>query len=151
MLPTRRFHHGSRQARRNRRGFTLVEALAAGVVLAMTAVVIGGAVTRSIHALTISRDLQRASELLEATMTRIDLIGPARLMSEGPTEGRFDPPDDRFSWEAQIESLVETDLYEVTLTVRWPGAGGTRSAQLVTRLYDPPGMRDSQLQWEDLF
>lgn len=141
---------GACPGQRRRAGFTLIEGLLAGVVLALVGVVIAGSVSQSMRAGVISRDISRAAELLDVTMTKVDVIGPDRLLREGPMSGRFDPPDDRFAWTMTIESLVDANLYAVELTVTWPGAGGQRSAVLSTRLNDPPGSRDPYLQWEAL-
>ena len=137
--------------RRHSGGFTLAEAMLAGAVLAMAGFVLGLIVTRSMRSLTRARDTQQAAELLDRTLTRIDLIGPARLVAEGPTEGVFLPPHDRFAWRAEIAPRLEGNLYEVTVHVAWHTPGGQRrSARLQTLLNDPPGARPEELQWGDL-
>ena len=114
-----------------------MEALAAGVILALFASVLGLAVSRGMRSLALSRDYQQAAELLDRTLTKIDTIGPARLWAEGPLEGEFEYPHDRFSWTATIESRVEGHLYDVTVRVAWetPG-GGRRSRQRFRRQPD---------------
>lgn len=132
------------------RGFTLIEALVAGVLLAMVGAMVGLGASQAVRVSAETRDLERAAELLDATMTKIDLLGPSRIYTEGPTSGAFPPPDERFRWEATVESLIDGDLYEVTLKLRWRTGTGERSAELVTRLNDPVGSRNALLQWEDL-
>ena len=84
-------------------------------------------------------------------LTRVDLIGPARLSTEGPTEGVFDPPNERYSWSVAIAPELEGDLYNVTVRVHWRTADGrSRSAEAQTLLNDPPGARDAALTWGDL-
>jgi hypothetical protein len=140
-----------RGVRRPRRaGFTIIEALLAGMILAIVGVAITSAATRALHHAETARGYEHAAELLDRTMTRIDLIGPERLLREGPLQGEFAAPDQMYRWEADIESLTLGDLYEVTVRVSWPTGAGRRSAQLSTRLNDAPGSRDISLQWEDL-
>jgi hypothetical protein len=87
--------------------------------------IIGPSVSSALVGLQDGRDLQRAAQLLDETLTRIDLIGPDRVAREGPLEGQFDPPDDRFSWQAQIEPTVPGDLYRSPCT----SAGRARAAR----------------------
>ena len=123
--------------------------MVAGLILAISAVAIGASVNQSLAALNRSRDYQRAAELLDLVMTKIDLLGPERVSRQGPLQGGFEKPDDRFSWEATIDSLVDGFLYEVTVQVRWQTAMGAGSAALSTRINDPPGSRNERLRWED--
>ena len=141
----------SRRRRQRSHGFTLVETLAAAMILALAAAVLGTAVAQGMRSLARARDYQRAAELLDRTLTKIDTIGPARLLAEGQTEGAFDPPHDRFAWAADIVPRPEGHLYDVTVRVWWltPG-GGRRSAEAQTRLNDPPGSRPTELNWGDL-
>ena len=132
------------------RGFTLVEALAAGMILAVVAAVIGSAVTHSMASLTESKDQQLAAGLLDQIMTKIDLIGPERVSVEGPFSGSFDGDNSRFTWEATVESMYEGHLYDVTVTVSWPTMGGTRSVEAHTYLNDEPESRNAELMWDSL-
>ena len=136
---------------RNRRGFTLVETLVAGVVLAISAAVLGTTVSQAMRSLTLARDYQRAAELLDKTLAKVDLIGPARLMYEMPENNVFDPPHDRFSWQMKIDSRNEGDLYEVTVYILWrTPAGESRWIQGQTLLNDPPDSRPGELYWDEL-
>lgn len=132
------------------RGFTLVEALAAGVILSISVVALGAVVMRGAEAMRVSREYEVAAGLLDETMAKIDMIGPERLSREGPTSGAFPAPHENYSWEARIEWRIEGHLYDVTLTVSWEGVMGRRSAQLKTALNDEPGSRAAELRWEDL-
>ncbi len=136
---------------RPRRGFTLVEVLVAGVILALSAVALGLTVSNCMNSLTLARDFQRAAELLDKTFTKIDIIGPSTLLYEGPTDGRFEEPNDRFAWKADIEARLEGNLYEVTVSILWQTPSGKiRSIQAQTLLNDPPDTATSELYWEDL-
>ena len=135
----------------HRKAFTLVEALAAGVILTLAGTMLAVAVSQGMRSLTLSRDTQRAAELLDRTLTKIDMIGPARLMEEGPTEGPFPAPHEKFRWEAQIEARTEGYLYDVTVRITWPTVGGGRRKVVgATRLNAPPKSRPEELEWDDL-
>ena len=141
----------SEEMTKSRNGFTLVEVLVAGVILALSAVALGLTVSNCIHSLSLARDYQRAAELLDKTFTKIDLIGPARMFYEGPTQGVFNEPHHKFAWQAEIDSRLEGNLYQVTVRILWQTPSGKpRSIKAQTLLNDPPDSHQSQLYWEDL-
>ncbi len=133
-------------------GFTLAETLAAGVILAISAAMIGLAVRQGARAQTTARNAQHAAQLLDCVLAKIDTIGPARLIEEGPTEGAFEAPYEDFAWTATIETEDLTGyLYTVTVRVTWHDpTGRQKSADVQTLLNDPPGSHKSRLEWEDL-
>ena len=133
-------------------GFTLVEVLVAGVILALSAGALSLTVAQNMRSLSLARDYQRSAELLDRTFTKIDLIGPARLLYEGPREGHFAKPYDRFAWQVkEIESRLEGNLYEVTVRILWETPGGKpQFIEAQTLLNDPPGSRSQELLWEEL-
>ena len=93
----------------------------------------------------------RPAELLDRTLTKIDTIGPAQLLAEGPTAGGFDPPHALFTWDATIERRPEGDLYDVTVRIAWPTPDGRRrSVDAQTFLNDPSDLMQSELDWNDL-
>ena len=141
----------SKRIKRQTSGFTLVEVLVAGVVLALSAAVLGTTISQGMHSLALARDYQQAAELLDETLTKIDIVGPARLLYEGPLEDFFDSPHDGFAWQANIEQRTEGYLYEVTVSILWTTpAGEQRSVQGQTLLNDPPDSRPSELDWYSL-
>ncbi|NQU75926.1 MAG: prepilin-type N-terminal cleavage/methylation domain-containing protein [Planctomycetes bacterium] len=137
--------------RRNCGGFTLAEALVAGVILAISSAGLGMIVTGGMRSLSRARQYQQAAELLDRILTRIDLIGPARLLAEGPTEGTIDTPHGPWAWKAIIDTRPEGCLYDVTVSLTWlMPAGQRQSVQAQTFLNDPPGARSAELKWDDL-
>ena len=141
----------------HRGGFTIIESLVAGLILAMFAAAIAGAVTRSSVAATRATDRRQAAMWLDEVFTRVDVIGPARLADEGPVQG---PLDERYEWSAEIvENAALPYLYDVAVTVRQVAAGGeaggasggtSGGVRGYTRLYDPPGARTAAVGWEGL-
>ena len=128
-----------------------MEALAAGIILAVSGGVLGMAVTQGMRSLALARDYQEVTELLDETLTKIDMIGPASLLSAGPTEGRFGPPHERFAWSAEMVSGLEGHLYDVTVRITWqtPG-GGQRSVEVQTFLNDYGDPDETGPGWNDL-
>lgn len=101
-------------------GFTVVEAVCAGIILALSAAAIGSRVSQAVRSVSQARELRAATAVLDELMTKVDLIGPLRLDYEGPTEGVI---DQRFAWEIKIEQQLEGDLYAVSLKVYWLAGG----------------------------
>ncbi len=138
------------RSRASRRGFTLVEALAAGTILALSAAVLGSAMAQVHRSMDAAGGQQRAAELLDRVLTKVDTLGPERVLREGPTEGRFEPPHDAFTWQVQIRPRTVGHLYEVTVQVRWPLGPGQRLAECQTLLNDQPNSRNPSMTWESL-
>ncbi len=141
----------NRRTRRQSAGFTLIEALVAGMILAMSSVALSLGVRTGIRSLALGKDFQRAAELMDRTLTKIDTVGPGRVLVEGPIEGVFDPPHDRFAWSASIEPLSEGHLYDVTVRIYWEQVGGKlRSVEAQTLLNDARAEGESGPGWDDL-
>ncbi|WP_432800075.1 type IV pilus modification PilV family protein [Poriferisphaera sp. WC338] len=137
---------------KHEQGFTLVEVLCAAMILAISAVVIGRMVIQHMSSLEMARQYQVAASLLDETFTKIDVIGPSRVMDEGITEGDFESHGmSKTTWNADVLQREEASyLYEVIVTIAWEVNGGKRSVSGKTLLYDPPGARSMTLAWEDL-
>ncbi len=150
--PTTAWTSTSRLTSQRSAGFTLVEVLVAGVILALSAGALGLTISQSMRSLGLARDYQQAAELLDKTFTKIDLIGPARILYEGPSEGLFDEArHERFAWQVKIDSRLEGNLYEVTVRILWETPSGKgRFIEAQTLLNDPPGSRPSELYWDEL-
>jgi len=137
--------------RASNHGFTLVEVLAASVILTVWAVVLSLSVRQSMRSLQAADRTTVVADLIDEVLTKIDTIGPAAVYADGPTAGRFDDPDGDYSWRAEIAPLTNGDLYDVTVTVWWLDAAGTvREVDAQTLLNDPTGSRPAGIRWESL-
>ena len=137
-----------RTDRRSRHGgFTIVECLLAGVILALFAATIATTVGQAGTAARRGADLRLAAGWLNEVMTRIDLIGPARLLQEGPLQGELDA---RFGWYADIDQELIGDLYNVKVTIRWSTNGKMTSVVGYTQFQDPPDAPRTTASWYDL-
>lgn len=139
----------NRVASTQAQGFTIVECLIAGVILALFAAALAGTTAQSTRAATRAQDHRQAAEWLDTVLTRIDMIGPSRLSLEGPVQGAL---DDRFNWSVTIDNdATYPDLYLISVVVTYRGNDG-RPARVVghTQLHDPVGRRSTTANWEDL-
>ena len=140
----------AKRAKRVRRGgFTIVECLIAGVIMALFAAAMAGSITQATRAAARSQDQRQAAQWLDTVFTRIDMLGPYRLSVQGPLEGQL---DERFSWAADV-TLDDAlpDLYRVTVTIRYTGLDA-RPGQVVghSQFHDPAGSRTLDVPWEEL-
>lgn len=133
---------------RNRRhiaGFTLIECLLAGVVLAIFGAAMATSIMQAMAANEKASRQREAAMYLDEVFTRIDAIGPAAILTQGPVEGAFGD----FTWTADIVQNDLSDLYVVNVTVSWPTARGSQSVEGYTLINDPIGSRPLVMYWED--
>lgn len=137
----------SRQSR-SCSGFTLIEAIAAFVLLALFLGVLMSSLSVSMR-----NTVRAEQESLAAqwAQSKLDLVGIGEKLETGDTRGEF---DDDFRWEMVVEEYepvreVESEmpidmdslgmhLYRVDLDVFWGGRDNERSARFTTlRAYSP--------------
>lgn len=126
------------------RGFTLIEAIAAFVLLATFLGVLMSALSTSMR-----QTVRAEQESLAAqwAQSKLDLVGIGEKLEEGETRDRF---DDDFRWEMRVEEYVpereepvDPDtvglrLYRVDLDVFWGRPPRERSTRFTTlRAYAP--------------
>ena len=140
-------HSTAGQIRARQRGFTIVECLLAGVILAVFSAAIATAVGQARAAARRGEDVRLAADRLDEVMTKIDMVGPARLLQDGPMRGDL---DERFSWSATIEDELLGDLYTVTVTIRWQTGGKIQSVTGYTQFQDTPDSKHAAGSWYDL-
>lgn len=128
-----------------RRGFTLIEALLAGMILAVFGTALAAGIGLASTQLQRDRDTVRAANALDEVLTRVALVGPATLALDGPTQGQL---NETFEWSVVIDQQPLSDLFDITATVMWTRRDRPRSVSASTRLYDPPS--SSGLPWEAL-
>ena len=136
---------GSR--RRNRRGFTLVEVMAALTVLILVLVSSIAAITIGFRLLEDARFSTLASQVLQSEMENLRLKNWTQL-STVPTSGSFTVDSDintasfgRFTCTRSI-SDVRTDMKQVTLSVTWRSMDGRAHSRQYTTYIGKDGLND---------
>lgn len=124
---------------RPRSGMTLIEVLAAMAILSIGLTVLVESVARCLAVVHTTRNYETARYLLQ----RLDLehpLGVTEQIVAGVQEGRFDPPNDDFTWSREITPLGLEDepLYQVKSRIAWSNTGGSESAQETTTIVFKP-------------
>ena len=104
------------RAKRNKRGFTLVETITASVILCGAVLAVGAISTRSLGETRLNRQYEVAAALADRQLTMIDYVGVEEFIELGQMEGEFEPG---YRWEVVTESQGIDNLYLVNITVSW--------------------------------
>ncbi|MCX6359117.1 MAG: prepilin-type N-terminal cleavage/methylation domain-containing protein [Armatimonadetes bacterium] len=114
-----------RSDRRRRAGFTLVEMTVATVLLFVGVVAAIVCITSAVRSQSMAAQRANAAMLAERRMAQLeatpDEIGP------GEQQGEFGEEYPGYAYTQSVEATEWQDLYHVTVTVTWPGAGARRS------------------------
>ena len=125
--------------RRQRYGMTLIEVLAAMAILGIGLAVLVQSVARCLAVVHTTRNYETARYLLQ----RLDLehpLGVTEPIVAGVSDGRFDPPNDDFTWNREITAIGMEDepLFQVKTRIAWSNTGGHESAQETTTIVFKP-------------
>lgn len=127
----------------SRRGFTMIEVLAA---LLIFSVAIVGIIEGMGTALAYQGDLvmrQRAAMLASNVLEEIKYQGD---LTEGQDAGQFDGDDAVFTWQTDIETTDVQGLMMVTSTVAWGPQGNMKDYSITTMIYDQGASEEDQDQ-----
>ena len=120
--------------KRNKKSFTLVETIAAALLLSLSVVVLAGI---SVHSLRTAQSItinEQAWDLVDRQLNMVDYIGVRKYILSGPTEGKFEGEGATFDWKLSISEATLDFLYEVTVTVGWIEQQRYKKIQAQTRL-----------------
>jgi prepilin-type N-terminal cleavage/methylation domain-containing protein len=122
---------------RPRRGFTLIEAAIAVVIVGLASVAVLGAFGTELRTADRARRALESRALAEQRLTALQLA-PVVLLDRLPdslARGRFDRPFDAYSWKAAAVLSRDVEfLYDLSVQVAWDGG----DFELVSRAYRPP-------------
>jgi hypothetical protein len=119
---------------RSKKGFTLVEALAASGLLCMAVISLAAGSSRWLNETGLNRQYEMAAALIDKQLTMIDHLGVERFIRSGRTEGEFDEFGPGYHWKVVTASLGVDYLYDVTITITWVRRGRIYSLSADTRL-----------------
>ena len=120
--------------RKRNSGFTLVEALAASIILALVVAAVSGLGGKSIAQARKSSQYQQAWQMLDRQMTMIAILGVQNFLIQGETSGELPAPvgsDVTYYWQAEMTDLDMDDLYDLTLMISW----GNKSISASTMMF----------------
>ena len=106
-------------AKRNNRGFTLVETAVASAILCGAVLTVGAISTRALSDTRLNRRYEIAASLIDKQLSLIDYVGIDEFIEVGQMEGVFDEFGQEYHWEVAAEYLDIDSLYLVTITVSW--------------------------------
>lgn len=122
--------------KRKQHGFTLVEALAALMLVAIILPFVIRAIGVSARNAAYS---DREATAVMLAQSQLDEILITDAWQFGDTEGVFEDhygkDAKRYTWDLAVEDWQSTDFNELTLSVRWLRGGDEQSVQLVTVVY----------------
>jgi len=122
---------------RRRSGFTLIEALAAlmlvAVVLPFAMRAVGRSAQVGVHA-------DREARALELADTKLTEVMITRAWEQGGSAGMFDPlvfgsDAERYEWTMMVNDWNNVSFKEVTVVVSWEQLGKPRSVTLGSVVY----------------
>jgi len=120
--------------KRNKKSFTLVETIAATLLLSLSVVVLAGI---SVHSLRAAQSItlnEQAWDFADRQLTLVDMIGVRKYILSGPTEGTFEGEGVAFNWKLRISEATVDFLYDVTVSVGWMEQQQYKKVQAQTRL-----------------
>ena len=106
-------------AKRNNRGFTLVETVTASAILCGAVLTVGAISTRSLSGTRLNRRYEMATALIDKQLSLIDYVGIDEFIELGQMEGVFEESELEYRWEVVTEYQDIDSLYLVTITVSW--------------------------------
>ena len=101
------------------RGFTLVEVIAASVILSGAVMLVGSISTRAMLGTRLNRRYEMAASLVDKQLSLIDYLGIDTFMESGATEGDSQDLGFPFHWRVDTEYQELDSLYLVRMTVSW--------------------------------
>jgi len=106
-------------AKEDKRGFTLVETIAASVILCLAVLALSAGSTRSLSQTRLNRQYETAAALADRQLTWIDYIGVEDFIESGQTEGEFEEYEPGYHWKVVSEYREIDNLYLIKMTVSW--------------------------------
>jgi prepilin-type N-terminal cleavage/methylation domain-containing protein len=105
--------------RRRNRGFTLVEVIAASVILCGAVMLVGRVGTQAMTGTKLNRRYEMAASVIDRQLSLIDYLGIDAFIEAGESEGDSEDFGYTFHWEVVTEYLEIDSLFQVRITVMW--------------------------------
>jgi prepilin-type N-terminal cleavage/methylation domain-containing protein len=108
-----------RRAVKNNSGFTLVEVIAASVILCGAVMIVGSIATRALIGTRLNRRYETAASLADKQLNMIDYVGIDTVSEVGQMEGDIEESGDTYHWQIETEYQELDNLYLVMATITW--------------------------------
>ncbi len=105
--------------KRHTQGFTLVEVIAASVILSGAVMLVGAIGTQAMIGTGLNRHHEMAVSLIDKQLRLIDYIGIDSFIESGETEGDSEDFGYALHWQVETEDQEIDSLYLVRMTVSW--------------------------------
>ena len=105
-------------SKRNK-GFNLVEAIVASVILSSSVLVLGAISTQAVSGLRLNRQHEIAASLADRQLSLIDYMGIDEFIKQGQFEGVFQEYEPGYHWKVVTQNQDIVSLYLVSITVSW--------------------------------
>ncbi|UCF16049.1 MAG: prepilin-type N-terminal cleavage/methylation domain-containing protein [Phycisphaerales bacterium] len=105
--------------RRKAKGFTLVEVIAACVILCGAVMLVGRVGTQAMTGTKLNRRYEMAYSLVDRQLILLDYVGIDAFIESGETTGQSDDLGYTFNWQVETEYQELDSLYSVKITVSW--------------------------------
>ena len=105
--------------KRNKKGFTLVEAVTASAILCGAVLTLVAITTRSLTATRLNRQYEIAASIIDRQLSLLDYVGIDEFIEMGRAEGTVEDFEPGYHWEVSTEYQGIDSLYLVTITVNW--------------------------------
>jgi prepilin-type N-terminal cleavage/methylation domain-containing protein len=106
-------------AQKNTKGFTLVEVIAASIILCGVVLIAGAIGTRSLVGTRLNRRYELAASLADKQLSLIEYVGIDSVVEMGQLDGDSEESGCLYHWEIKTEYQEIDNLYLVTATVSW--------------------------------
>ena len=105
--------------RRRDKGFTLVEVIAASVILCGAVMLVGRVGTQAMTGTKLNRRYEMAASVIDRQLSLIDYLGIDAFIEAGESEGESEDFGYTFHWEVVTEYQEIDSLFLVRITVMW--------------------------------
>jgi hypothetical protein len=120
------FHH-----RKLARGFNLVEALVATMILSSAVLTLGAIGTNALSGARLHRHYEMAAALIDRQLSLIDQVGISAFIEAGQMEGLVEEFEPGYQWHVTTEYQGVDSLYLVSITMAW--VEGSRPYSIVVQ------------------
>jgi Tfp pilus assembly protein PilV len=101
------------------RGFNLVEALVATMILSGAVLTLSAIGTNALSSTRLHRHYETAASLIDRQLNLIDYLGIDAFLEAGQTDGLIEEFDPGYQWSVTTEYQGTDDLYLVSITMTW--------------------------------